>query len=212
MSQVPRQVLPYATPKSLRRVRKPLRTKIVQEQGRDYVHFIEVSAEEKDQIVWGIVFLGLTLLLIGWMAWGQWERLIVLGMKRGRLGQALFLTAFILAQVGAVFYVIHVVWRRITLAVRDGELWLEVDAPFGSSLRRWGADEVDGIEAWTTDEGNRELEPIGEIHVRPKQGATVKLMRNYPRGQLVPIVLALEGALRPAARRAEGALAPDARA
>src|SRR5688572_10516743 len=122
MSQVPRQVLTYATPKSLRRVRKPLRTKIVREEGRDFVQFIEVSAEEKDQIVWGIVFLGLTLLLIGWMAWGQWERLIELGMKRGRLGQALFLTAFIVAQAGAVFYVIHVVWRRITLAGRDGEI------------------------------------------------------------------------------------------
>jgi hypothetical protein len=206
MSQVPRQVLPYATPKSLRRVRKPLRTKIVREEGRGDAHFIEISAEEKDQVVWGMAFLGLTLLLIGWMGWREWERLIDYGMKRGRAGQAVFLTTFFLAQIGAILYVIDVVWTRTILAVRDGELSLEVEGPFRSSVRRWGADEVDGIEVWTTDEGDRVLEPVGEVHVRPRQGATVKLMRNYPRSELVPVVLELEAALRPPAGRADSAV------
>lgn len=206
MSQVPRQVLPYATPKSLRRVRKPLRTKIVREEGRGDAHFIEISAEEKDQVVWGMVFLGLTLLLIGWMGWREWERLIDYGMKRGRAGQAVFLTTFFLAQIGAILYVIDVVWTRTILAVRDGELSLEVEGPFRSSVRRWGADEVDGIEVWTTDEGDRVLEPVGEVHVRPRQGATVKLMRNYPRSELVPVALELEAALRPPAGRADSAV------
>jgi hypothetical protein len=196
MSQPAREVLSYATPRSLRRARKPLRTQIVTDDSLPCVHFIEVSAEPKKDAIRGILFIALTLLLMASMAWMEWRRVAILGVRQGRVGQAIFLTSFCLLQIGAMLYVVQKIWTRTVLAVRDCELWLEVEAPFGANLRRWARQDVDGIEAWTTDEGDRHLEALGELHIRPRHGATVKVFRNYSRSQLVPVALALDAELR----------------
>jgi hypothetical protein len=196
MSQPARAVLSYATPRSLRRARNPLRTQIITDDTLPCLHFIEVSAERKKDALWGIAFLALTLVLIGSMAGSEWRRVATWGVRQGRVGQALFLTSFCLAQIGAILYVIQKIWTRTIIAVRDTELWLDVQAPFGANLRRWERAEVDGIEAWTTDEGDRHVQSLAELHIRPRQGATVKVLRNYSRGQLVPIALALDAELK----------------
>ena len=191
MEPPPRPVLPYATPQSMRRMRKPLRTRIVSDENLPYLNFTEVS-DDRYQAIGASVFVLITLLIIGAMAWYEWHRYVSLGGHHGRLGQAVFLTAFCLMQVGTIVAVIQIVWTRTTLSVREGALWLEVVAPVGSSSRRWTAEQVGGIYAWTTDEGDMHLEALGELHVRPQQGATIKLLRNYPRERLVPIAGALE--------------------
>ena len=191
MEPPPRPVLPYATPTSLRRIRKPLRTEIVTDPKLPYINYIEQSAEQKPNVVLAIAFALLTAILIGTMAWWEWRR-----HAGPRLGQALFLTTFCLGQITAILYVIQVVWTRTSLSVQHGELWLDVQTLVGTHAKRWESDQVDGIEAWTTDEGDRLLEPLAELHVRPRSGVTVKLMRNYSRAQLVPIAAAFERELR----------------
>ena len=200
----PRPVLTYATPQSMRRVRKPLRTRIVSDENLPYLNFTEVS-DDRYQAIGASVFVLITLLIMGAMAWYEWHRYFSRGGHHGRLGQAVFLTAFCLMQVGTIAAVIQIVWTRTTLSVREGALWLEVVAPVGSSSRRWGAGQVGGIYAWTTDEGDILLEPLGELHVRPHQGATIKLLRNYPRERLVPIAQALERELD----RSSGTMGPS---
>ena len=197
----PRPVLPYATPQSMRRMRKPLRTRIVSDENLPYLNFTEIS-DDRYQAIGASVFVLITLLIMGAMAWYEWHRYISFGGHHGRLGQAVFLTAFCLMQVGTILGVIQIVWTRTTLSVREGALWMEVLAPVGSSSRRWAAEQIGGIYAWTTDEGDMHLEPLGELHVRPQQGATIKLLRNYTRERLVPIAEALDRELS----RSSGAL------
>jgi hypothetical protein len=187
----PRPVLPYATPQSLRRIRKPLRTRIVRDENLPYLNFTEVS-DDRYQAIGASLFVLFTLLIMAAMAWHEWQRLATLDLRRSRPGQALFLTAFCLIEVGAILAVIQIVWTRTTISVREGELWLEVVAPVGSNSRRWSTGQIVSIEAWTTDEGDMMLDPLAELHVRPRQGMTIKLLRNYPRDQLAPIAAALD--------------------
>ncbi len=190
----PRHVLTYATPRSVRRFRKPLRTRIVRDERLPYVSYTEES-NDKAQAPAAVAFALVTLLIVGAVTWHEWHRVVTMGLGRGRPVQAAFLTLFCLIEAGAIAAVVQQVWKRTILSVRDGELWLEVVAPVASSSRRWRADQILGVDVWTTDDGDMLHEPLAELHVRPQGVMTMKLFRNYPRSQLLPVAGAIEAGL-----------------
>ena len=183
----PAIVLEYQTPISRRRLRKPLRTQILHDPDAGLLAYTEVSAD-KSQARGALLFSLVPLAVSTFHAAYEWS---CFSQRRFELGDAILLTCVVLILLALIGAVLTITWRRTTLYVRDGVLLLEVTTPFSASARKWPADGLLGIEAWTTDAGDTLLEPIAELHIRPRFGSPFHLFRDYPRALLAPIAEAL---------------------
>jgi hypothetical protein len=189
---VPVQVLQYATPVSKRRFRKPLKTQLLLSHHTPPT-VTECSAE-KSQAVGAIIFSIFPLLIMGWMAFDGWQR--SLKGFRSRIGEAAFLSSMCVVLIACVLAVIWQVWRKTVLVAEDGGLSVIFSSVFGSRQRQFPPGAVAEVTVWTTDEGDKgTLEPLGELHLRPVTGETLKLFRDYPRRQLDLIARSLSAAL-----------------